>query len=619
MVWNQGGCLLTVPEVIINSVQDRKKEENCKMSSETEESIPEEEGRPKEHEMEAESKLQIIINKIKNFFKKIYEVSKSLLGLSVLLVLYSIIGMIMFHWIEYQEELDQREKVVNFRELTAKQLFKLNNEILNETEWIQKSREYLENYENLIRNTPYDTTEKPLWSMWGSLFFCATIYTTIGYGHITPNTNFGKVMTIFYATIGIPLALMVLAEVGKKLTVGLKFLWKFVRRYYYTGYCIKVRQTGTTYMKSGFQRGKTALRKASVRSVRRLRGLRQPPVDRENNEAPKTIDIEAGSEVLSSTELPLAVLEEAAQMMAESSLEQVTLHGNGIQQITLMVPETEETESTLHGNSIQHVTLMVPETEETESACGDSVTSKESHDMNDFEIDENFNLPLPIASVIMLIYIFLGTCFYMILEQWNFIDSFYYVFISISTIGFGDIVPGQPEYFLVSSIYLFLGLALVSMCINVGVDYLNVTIDKAKVQMDKARDKMSIVGRKHIKIAGEQWGKAKVRARTKATEMRTKAREKATEVHNIAKDKAKEVRKDIVLNVQNELSRMKSSRKKNSLDSNGKPPSEENVEREVSVDRNLTLQRVTHRHDKDKIVLNGSPKHFNPSGPVTEL
>ena len=103
------------------------------------------------------------------------------------------------------------------------------------------------------------------------------------------------------------------------------------------------------------------------------------------------------------------------------------------------------------------------------------------------------------------------------------------------------------------------------------------------------------------------------------SEVKSKAREKATEVQNIARDKAKEVRKDIVLNVQNELSRMKSSRKKNSLDSNGKPPSEESMERERSVEKILSLRRVTHKNEKDKNVINGSPKHFNPNGPVTEL
>ena len=182
MVWNQGGCLLVVPELQVSAVPvELKTEENRKMSSETDESLPEDEGRATANEvMEPETKLQTLINKIKDFFKKMYAVSKSLLGLSILLVLYSIIGMIMFHWIEYEEELDARSKVVNFRETTAKELYRLNDKNLNETEWLAQSRVLLEHYESLIRDSPHDTNQKPLWNMWGSLFFCATIYTTIG-------------------------------------------------------------------------------------------------------------------------------------------------------------------------------------------------------------------------------------------------------------------------------------------------------------------------------------------------------------------------------------------------------------------------------------------------------
>lgn len=179
MVWNQGGCRLEIQELKVSSAPE--KQEIHKMSSEREESLPEDEGGVPDNEtLEPETRFHTIISKAKDFLKKIYAVSKSLMGLSILLVLYSVIGMIMFHWIEYQNELDQREKVVNFRENTAKELFKLYNESMNETEWIGKSREYLEQYEDLIRNTQYDTTQKPLWNMWGALFFCATIYTTIG-------------------------------------------------------------------------------------------------------------------------------------------------------------------------------------------------------------------------------------------------------------------------------------------------------------------------------------------------------------------------------------------------------------------------------------------------------
>ena len=50
-------------------------------------------------------------------------------------------------------------------------------------------------------------------------------------------------MTILYAIIGIPIFLMVLADFGKLFTRGIKFVWSYVRRLYYTGSLRKVRKT----------------------------------------------------------------------------------------------------------------------------------------------------------------------------------------------------------------------------------------------------------------------------------------------------------------------------------------------------------------------------------------
>jgi hypothetical protein len=46
-----------------------------------------------------------------------------------------------------------------------------------------------------------------------------------------------------YAIFGIPMFLILLADFGKLFTRGIKFLWAFVRRLYYTGSCRKVRRT----------------------------------------------------------------------------------------------------------------------------------------------------------------------------------------------------------------------------------------------------------------------------------------------------------------------------------------------------------------------------------------
>lgn len=84
-----------------------------------------------------------------------------------------------------------------------------------------------------------------------------------------------------------------------------------------------------------------------------------------------------------------------------------------------------------------------------------------------FEIDDEFNLPISVAITILLVYIFIGATIYYIWEDWGFFESFYFVFISMSTIGFGDFVPQHPMYMMASIVYLVFGLALTSMCINV--------------------------------------------------------------------------------------------------------------------------------------------------------
>lgn len=86
-----------------------------------------------------------------------------------------------------------------------------------------------------------------------------------------------------------------------------------------------------------------------------------------------------------------------------------------------------------------------------------------------FEVDDEFNLPISVATLLLISYIIMGSLFYtFILEtEWTLIDSFYFVFISMSTIGFGDMVPSNPFYVMLSMIYLIFGLALTSMFINV--------------------------------------------------------------------------------------------------------------------------------------------------------
>ncbi|XP_017780825.1 PREDICTED: uncharacterized protein LOC108565742 [Nicrophorus vespilloides] len=103
--------------------------------------------------------------------------------------------------------------------------------------------------------------------------------------------------------------------------------------------------------------------------------------------------------------------------------------------------------------------------------------------ISNFEIDDEFNLPISLAILLLVLYIFLGAVLFCIWEHWDFFTSFYFVFISMSTIGFGDYVPRHPVFMIVSIVYLVFGLALMSMCINVVQVKLSDTFSHASAKI----------------------------------------------------------------------------------------------------------------------------------------
>ena len=54
--------------------------------------------------------------------------------------------------------------------------------------------------------------------------------------------------------------------------------------------------------------------------------------------------------------------------------------------------------------------------------------------------------------------------------------------------GFGDIVPEHPKFFMASSVYIFFGLSLVSMVINVFAELLHSTLEEARATVGIVED-----------------------------------------------------------------------------------------------------------------------------------
>lgn len=109
----------------------------------------------------------------------------------------------------------------------------------------------------------------------------------------------------------------------------------------------------------------------------------------------------------------------------------------------------------------------------------DPVTGQKSM----FIVDDEFNLPVSLALLILVLYMMLGALLFTISDNWSFFDSFYFVFISISTIGLGDLTPNSDLWMIAASIYLLFGLALTSMCINVIQEALGTAFEEAKLRL----------------------------------------------------------------------------------------------------------------------------------------
>ncbi|XP_043250573.1 uncharacterized protein LOC122396337 [Colletes gigas] len=172
--------------------------------------------------------------KFLRFFWKFFRCVFSHVFLISLVVLYCLIGAYAFEALEAGHEKEIKKSIKDIRGNVAEQLWKITKEVevLIRENWTDKALRELKNFESKLvwtmEKEGWDGREgedEIQWTFAGALFYSIVVITTIGYGHIAPKTKNGKVVTIFYAILGIPLMLLCLSNIGDIMASSFRFLY----------------------------------------------------------------------------------------------------------------------------------------------------------------------------------------------------------------------------------------------------------------------------------------------------------------------------------------------------------------------------------------------------------
>ncbi|XP_066281916.1 potassium channel subfamily K member 1-like [Branchiostoma lanceolatum] len=125
-----------------------------------------------------------------------------LLVIILIYIMYLVVGAIIFCAIEGPQERETGQRVRDFRAGFLEKNPCVTNDELEEL--IMEVVHATHRGVAVQRNV----TGPPAWSFAPALFFAGTTITTIGYGHVRPLSDGGKVFCLVYCTVGIPLTLL---------------------------------------------------------------------------------------------------------------------------------------------------------------------------------------------------------------------------------------------------------------------------------------------------------------------------------------------------------------------------------------------------------------------------
>lgn len=96
------------------------------------------------------------------------------------------------------------------------------------------------------------------------------------------------------------------------------------------------------------------------------------------------------------------------------------------------------------------------------------------------------------ASILSLLAMLIacGTVFFHIVEGWSLIDSYFFTVVTLSTVGYGNLVPATALGKIGTTVLIFLGIGVFALAINhLGERAVRRRLNKTREQRRQARVK----------------------------------------------------------------------------------------------------------------------------------
>ncbi|CAP72374.1 Potassium channel domain-containing protein [Caenorhabditis elegans] len=360
-------------------------------------------------------------------------------GLVLLSIGYTLIGALCFHHYEkpYEQQLrnETSRRIGELKNRVMDQLWRMSNNGTAYSTWRQTANDGMD---ELIRDVFWDYTRNYMtpddviygdgpikWSFMSSIFFSWTAITTIGYGHIVPRTDEGRVAIIFYALLGIPLILVTIADIGRflatyiiKLHHGYMAVMSFV-----TNSCLKCIKWACCWIRLP----RRHIPMPTLELLQRTQKL----YPNNNNPTVAATAASAGG-------------------------------GTGRR-------KKQQRDNVSDAGTFDNISEI-----NDGSEGGENENEGEEEEQIQFDpSNHEKRVSVLFILLIMLGYVAGGAYIVRWWEEWTFFEAFYFCFVTVTTIGFGDIVPANVDWLPATLAYIVFGLIITTMCIDlVGSEYI---------------------------------------------------------------------------------------------------------------------------------------------------